>query len=78
MHCTIAKINSQDALQDNERLICILVIVPNEVVLQLHNLELVVVLMRGYVDTLRKHDVPWADIGEALGISRQAAWERFR
>src|SRR5262249_51694213 len=35
-------------------------------------------LLRGYVDTLRKHDVPWADIGEALGISRQAAWERFR
>jgi len=35
-------------------------------------------LLRGYVDTLRKRDVPWADIGEALGISRQAAWERFR
>jgi ribosome-binding protein aMBF1 (putative translation factor) len=35
-------------------------------------------LLRGYVDTLRKHDVPWADIGQALGISRQAAWERFR
>ncbi len=33
--------------------------------------------LRGYVDTLRKRDVSWADIGTALGISRQAAWERF-
>ena len=29
------------------------------------------------VDILRKRDVSWADIGNALGISRQAAWERF-
>lgn len=29
------------------------------------------------VDTLRKRDVSWSAIGEALGISRQAAWERF-
>jgi ClpX C4-type zinc finger protein len=29
------------------------------------------------IDSLRKRDVSWAAIGEALGISRQAAWERF-
>jgi len=29
------------------------------------------------IDILRKRDVSWAQIGEALGISRQAAWERF-
>jgi ATP-dependent Clp protease ATP-binding subunit ClpX len=29
------------------------------------------------IDILRKRDVSWADIGTALGISRQAAWERF-
>jgi ClpX C4-type zinc finger len=29
------------------------------------------------VDTLRRRDVSWASIGEALGVSRQAAWERF-
>ena len=29
------------------------------------------------VDTLRKRGVSWAAIGESLGISRQAAWERF-
>jgi len=29
------------------------------------------------VDTLRQRGVSWAAIGEALGISRQAAWERF-
>jgi ClpX C4-type zinc finger len=29
------------------------------------------------VDTLRQRDVSWAAIGEALGVSRQAAWERF-
>jgi hypothetical protein len=29
------------------------------------------------VDTLRKREVSWAAIGEALGVSRQAAWDRF-
>ena len=29
------------------------------------------------VDTLRGRDVSWADIGAALGVSRQSAWERF-
>jgi ATP-dependent Clp protease ATP-binding subunit ClpX len=29
------------------------------------------------VDTLRKREVSWATIGEALGVSRQAAWDRF-
>jgi ATP-dependent Clp protease ATP-binding subunit ClpX len=29
------------------------------------------------IDLLRKREVSWAEIGEALGVSRQAAWERF-
>src|SRR5215471_10484978 len=29
------------------------------------------------VDVLRKRGVSWARIGEALGVSRQAAWDRF-
>jgi ATP-dependent protease Clp ATPase subunit len=29
------------------------------------------------IDTLRKRDVSWSAIGAALGVSRQAAWERF-
>jgi hypothetical protein len=29
------------------------------------------------VEVLRKREVSWAAIGDALGISRQAAWERF-
>lgn len=29
------------------------------------------------VDTLRSHEVSWSAIGEALGVSRQTAWERF-
>jgi hypothetical protein len=29
------------------------------------------------VDTLRAREVSWATIGEALGVSRQAAWDRF-
>jgi ATP-dependent Clp protease ATP-binding subunit ClpX len=29
------------------------------------------------VDELRRREVSWADIGEALGVSRQSAWERF-
>ncbi|WP_405041477.1 ClpX C4-type zinc finger protein [Phenylobacterium sp.] len=29
------------------------------------------------VDLLRSREVSWAQIGEALGMSRQSAWERF-
>ena len=29
------------------------------------------------VDLLRAREVSWAQIGAALGISRQSAWERF-
>ena len=29
------------------------------------------------VDILRKREVSWQQIGDALGVSRQAAWERF-
>ena len=29
------------------------------------------------VNLLRKNRVPWSQIGEAIGTSRQAAWERF-
>ena len=31
----------------------------------------------GLVQTARGRDLSWARIGDALGISRQAAWERF-
>jgi hypothetical protein len=34
-------------------------------------------LLQEQVEMLRKRDVSWAQIGEALDISRQAAWERF-
>lgn len=30
------------------------------------------------VEVLRSREVSWARIGEALGISRQSAWERFQ
>ena len=30
-----------------------------------------------WVDLLRSRNVSWAEIGRALGVSRQAAWERF-
>jgi ATP-dependent Clp protease ATP-binding subunit ClpX len=33
--------------------------------------------LQDVVDALRAHDVSWAAIGEALGVSRQTAWERF-
>lgn len=29
------------------------------------------------VDTLRRREVSWGDIGATLGVSRQSAWERF-
>ena len=34
-------------------------------------------VLQEHVDLLRKRGVSWAQIGEALSISRQAAWERF-
>lgn len=33
--------------------------------------------LQGLVDELRKREVSWAAIAEPLGVSRQAAWERF-
>ncbi len=34
-------------------------------------------LIHAQVAALRKREVSWAAIGKALGVSRQAAWERF-
>jgi ATP-dependent protease Clp ATPase subunit len=34
-------------------------------------------VLQQQIDTLRSRDVSWQKIGEALGVSRQAAWERF-
>ena len=34
-------------------------------------------VLQEHVDTLRLRGVSWARIGDALEISRQAAWERF-
>ena len=33
--------------------------------------------LQAVVDLLRSREVSWAQIGAALGISRQSAWERF-
>ena len=33
--------------------------------------------MREYVEVLRSRGVSWTRIGAALGVSKQAAWERF-
>jgi hypothetical protein len=33
--------------------------------------------LQSVVDILRSRDVSWAQIGAALGVSRQSAWERF-
>lgn len=30
-----------------------------------------------WVDLLRERKISWAEIGKVLGVSRQAAWERF-
>jgi hypothetical protein len=35
------------------------------------------VVLQQQIDTLRKREVSWQKIGDALGVSRQAAWERF-
>jgi len=33
--------------------------------------------LQSVVDALRGREVSWAEIGSALGMSRQSAWERF-
>lgn len=33
--------------------------------------------LRQWVALLRERKLSWAEIGKALGVSRQAAWERF-
>ena len=33
--------------------------------------------LQSLVDILRSREVSWAQIGDALGVSRQSAWERF-
>jgi len=33
--------------------------------------------MRDLVDVLREREISWAQLGEALGVTRQAAWKRF-
>jgi ATP-dependent Clp protease ATP-binding subunit ClpX len=33
--------------------------------------------LNAVVDELRRREISWAQIGEALGVSRQSAWERF-
>ena len=39
--------------------------------------EAVRMVLQEHIDLLRRRGVSWGRIGEALGISRQAAWERF-
>lgn len=34
-------------------------------------------VLQSHVDSLRRRGVSWQKIGDALGVSRQAAWERF-
>lgn len=41
------------------------------------SVEAVRAVLQTQVDALRTREVSWAAIGAALGISRQAAWERF-
>jgi hypothetical protein len=33
--------------------------------------------LRHWVELLRSRKLTWAEIGKVLGVSRQAAWERF-
>lgn len=34
-------------------------------------------VLQNHIDELRRRKVSWQKIGAALGMSRQAAWERF-
>jgi hypothetical protein len=56
--------------QSSERLLSLLTPIEETVQGKSNQLQL-------SVETLRSREVSWAKIGEALGISRQSAWERF-
>lgn len=58
-----------DALSDDE----LLAMLPGS----LQSVEHVRADLQARIDTLRRRKVSWAKIGNALGMSRQAAWERF-
>ncbi len=34
-------------------------------------------VLQSYIDELRRRAVSWQKVGDTLGVSRQAAWERF-
>ncbi|HEX2466322.1 MAG TPA: ClpX C4-type zinc finger protein [Thermoanaerobaculia bacterium] len=34
-------------------------------------------VLQEHIDILRRRGVSWEKIGDAMGVSRQAAWERF-
>ena len=34
--------------------------------------------LRDWVRLVRARNISWAEIGKVMGITRQAAWERFR
>jgi ClpX C4-type zinc finger protein len=50
---------------------------PEMLLTQLRQAQTIFDLLGPNVQKLRKQNVSWARIGDALGISRQAAWERF-
>jgi ATP-dependent Clp protease ATP-binding subunit ClpX len=56
--------------QPSERLLSLLRPIEETVQGKSNQLQLV-------VETLRSREVSWAKIGDALGVSRQSAWERF-
>jgi hypothetical protein len=41
------------------------------------SLDAVRTVLQAQIDTLRRRGISWSQIGDALGVSRQAAWERF-
>jgi hypothetical protein len=34
-------------------------------------------VLQAQIEELRRREISWDTIGSALGVSRQAAWERF-
>ena len=41
------------------------------------SLDAVRSVLQAQINALRKRGISWSQIGDALGVSRQAAWERF-
>jgi len=69
LEATPSTLSGWSAMSDRELLACLLPAIAT--------VEATRQVLQTQIDTLRQRGISWSTIGGAIGISRQAAWERF-